>query len=657
MSRVTRSWCALIAMHLLTSSAFAEWTVYQWGTGGSWSPTQSHGIRINAPGEYKVYATSGGPGHALDVIDSVSLAENIAPGEVIVHIIRDPNYGGGPGCTDLGSVDITAATPGVLGECRIAGDAATQDDIRATSVSSLLEVAGNVENRIEIASLASDAAILCQELAGLTISSEGTAGHIQIRGAITGAVECLGDVMSFDVSGDIQAPVRVVGNIAMCLVMPDLERSAIPNIYAPVYLDGRVGHLGLTAQVRAPVYVNGPVGECDLQVTVYSELVLRCDYVWSAVASSIQIEPGGVLEIHGNAQWWGSAQLPHWWDVRGVLRIAGELRGHVTLYCDGIAEPIAGVFWIGSIPGELRIQTGMASSGIVVVPGDVSGQLRRQKWPVVGPDVAVEGSIILGQLTGTMEIGTAALPIPLHAAVEILGDVRGGTIKAFGDVKPANANAPSPHIRIDGGFLSDGAEPSVIDIDGTFEGPGRFITVDYDGWDDADDWDPSCSITIGAGGPFNTNRPDLKLYRVSECKGDMDNDGLVTFFDIDPLVAAFGDGAAYNTAFPGLSGSRIWHGDIDCNGQVNFFDIDPFVARLGICSAECGYGAGSMDGMGGGEQMMVQANPAILAAQLSAGISAERLPDLIAAIEQLALNPPEGSTVDWSAVLAALAGI
>jgi len=55
--------------------------------------------------------------------------------------------------------------------------------------------------------------------------------------------------------------------------------------------------------------------------------------------------------------------------------------------------------------------------------------------------------------------------------------------------------------------------------------------------------------------------------------------------------------------------------------------------------------------------MMLQIDPAVLAAQLSAGISAERLPDLIAAIEQLALNPPEGSTIDWSAVLAALAGI
>ena len=55
--------------------------------------------------------------------------------------------------------------------------------------------------------------------------------------------------------------------------------------------------------------------------------------------------------------------------------------------------------------------------------------------------------------------------------------------------------------------------------------------------------------------------------------------------------------------------------------------------------------------------MMTQASPNVLAAQRDAGISAGRVPDLIAAIEQLALNPPEGSTIDWSAVLAALAGI
>ncbi len=104
-----------------------------------------------------------------------------------------------------------------------------------------------------------------------------------------------------------------------------------------------------------------------------------------------------------------------------------------------------------------------------------------------------------------------------------------------------------------------------------------------------------------------------------------------------------------------MAGSRIFHGDLNCDAAVNFYDIEPFIARLGTCTSEC-YQYDDLQG-GGGEQMMMQASPAILAAQLRGGMSDERLPDLIAAIEQLALNPPEGSTVDWSAVLAALAGI
>lgn len=111
MSRVTRSGCALIAMPMLVSSAFADWTAYAWETSGSWEPTPSHEIRINAPGQYKFFATSGGPGDALDEIRGVFLDANITSGEVVVHIIRDPNYGGGRGS----ATPIARLTPSAAG--------------------------------------------------------------------------------------------------------------------------------------------------------------------------------------------------------------------------------------------------------------------------------------------------------------------------------------------------------------------------------------------------------------------------------------------------------------------------------------------------------------------------------------------------------------
>ncbi len=62
------------------------------------------------------------------------------------------------------------------------------------------------------------------------------------------------------------------------------------------------------------------------------------------------------------------------------------------------------------------------------------------------------------------------------------------------------------------------------------------------------------------------------------CAGDLDCDGDIDFFDIDPLVLAFSGEAAYLAAYP----SCQWlSGDADGDGDVDFFDIDPFIALLG----------------------------------------------------------------------------
>ncbi len=64
----------------------------------------------------------------------------------------------------------------------------------------------------------------------------------------------------------------------------------------------------------------------------------------------------------------------------------------------------------------------------------------------------------------------------------------------------------------------------------------------------------------------------------TQIRGDLNCDGRVDFFDIDPLVAAFSGPAAYAAQFPTCQ----WlQGDCDDDGDVDFFDIDPFVALLG----------------------------------------------------------------------------
>ncbi len=60
--------------------------------------------------------------------------------------------------------------------------------------------------------------------------------------------------------------------------------------------------------------------------------------------------------------------------------------------------------------------------------------------------------------------------------------------------------------------------------------------------------------------------------------GDMNCDGVVDFFDIDPFVCALQGPPCYQPHFPEC---RYLNGDCDGDGYVTFFDIDPFVARLG----------------------------------------------------------------------------
>ena len=66
--------------------------------------------------------------------------------------------------------------------------------------------------------------------------------------------------------------------------------------------------------------------------------------------------------------------------------------------------------------------------------------------------------------------------------------------------------------------------------------------------------------------------------------GDLDCDGDVDSFDIDPFVLAVTDPATYAVQYPDCD---YMLGDLDCDGDVDAFDIDPFVVCLttGVC--EC----------------------------------------------------------------------
>ena len=76
--------------------------------------------------------------------------------------------------------------------------------------------------------------------------------------------------------------------------------------------------------------------------------------------------------------------------------------------------------------------------------------------------------------------------------------------------------------------------------------------------------------------PYNTT-----LWRVAPTAvlvpGDLNCDGTLDFFDIDPFVTALLNASDYANQFPGCDRLQA---DLDGDGMVNFFDIDPFVEAL-----------------------------------------------------------------------------
>jgi hypothetical protein len=107
-------------------------------------------------------------------------------------------------------------------------------------------------------------------------------------------------------------------------------------------------------------------------------------------------------------------------------------------------------------------------------------------------------------------------------------------------------------------------------------------TIDGGGWTFSTGGTYSLGGTIGqpdagvmSGGPYTLQGgfwPGASAPAV--LRGDMNCDGFVNNFDIDPFVLALSDPNAYQIAYPGCNPQN---GDINEDGLVNNFDIDPFV--------------------------------------------------------------------------------
>jgi len=85
------------------------------------------------------------------------------------------------------------------------------------------------------------------------------------------------------------------------------------------------------------------------------------------------------------------------------------------------------------------------------------------------------------------------------------------------------------------------------------------------------------SYLAGGYGSWDESDGTFRVVAAPYQPGDLNCDGFVNAFDIDPFVLALTDPVGYQNAHPACN---LLLGDINADGQVNAFDIDPFVELL-----------------------------------------------------------------------------
>ena len=369
-----------------------------------------------------------------------------------------------------------------------------------------------------------------------------------------------------------------------------------------------------------------------------------------AIVDMDSIEGCGVFRIDGgidedahlavqNIGWWGPGQI-------GTLAIDGDMAGE--LYVKRLQRnlqlgnvPPSGRIWID----EFRGYSAEPFRASLVVANGLAGDL------AIGGKAAGPPPETANVQYARLEIGTAA-PEGVTGELYFSGSLNQDVdVTIHGDLHdPEDPQSQDPqmsggHIIILGGFGTAQGE-ATITIDGALTGPRPFIVVDYDGWHELHRWQASGTVIITTPDPNDPNVPPLYLYgntpawhvwEITECRGDMNNDGAVDFGDINPFVQALSYVRAYSLDFPGLgaledpwdpnAGSRVYHGDCNCDGVFDFGDINPFIELVAqpqpCCSHECPCTAG-----GGG--LMAMPEPEYLAAKLAVNVKPELFDDLVA---------------------------
>jgi hypothetical protein len=379
------------------------------------------------------------------------------------------------------------------------------------------------------------------------------------------------------------------------------------------------------------------------------------------------IGAGGAVHIAGSVVEGGLLELTTTSGVAGQVLIEGNLAGQASI-AGGLAEG-----------GSLDVTGSLATvydpdprSAAKVAIDNVAGTVN------VTGNIAYDAGVEVGSLTGALNVGG-------YLAGHIYVDQSlSGLIDVVGVMGDGNANHPfAGRIRVNGSFgpLAPNDPPPKIWVHTPYDanyvriiGPTAYVSVDFDGWQNGDDWDASAEVRVGpaeGGLSFYGNTPARHLWHISECRGDLNGDSAVGFGDLSPFVMGLNNPAGYATTYPGLAevvtdetgthfcgGSAVFHGDANCDGSYAMSDMSAFMLLVnsGCCDPDCpGCSQQRGDMMYEGGEGLPGLPAEELAAELAANIWPELYPDLVAMVAaNIDLQPHDESQAYWQAVYAAL---
>ncbi|MGE0482171.1 MAG: hypothetical protein AB7Q17_17055 [Phycisphaerae bacterium] len=284
--------------------------------------------------------------------------------------------------------------------------------------------------------------------------------------------------------------------------------------------------------------------------------------------------------------------------ITGVATVGGDL---VREFKSG---SLSGTFTAGSIDETFKV-TGTHAGAITVSTITQTGNI----W-LSGAGTHTGSVTVTGECRGSLLAGTSGTSATVSGDWTVGGDLTGniricGTMNGvidIGETVNQAADVPSRPIYISTlnnvvrnreSLQPDPGTPGGThdrDCDTDYTGSLRTVwigamgddgavVIDWDDWDPGHNWNAS-AIIHKESADYTDHTPAEKLYRVTYCLGDMNNDGVLNSFDTDPFVEALTDPSGFDENYPPHAGSRVDHADCDCSGTVTNDDIDAYTELL-----------------------------------------------------------------------------